>query len=135
MPGTCTRCFTAENGRVRAQMISSISLASVTLQVFGCYTSESWKVHPRYYGSGESFVFQVLLLFLVSQPEPWDKISAWPAALRQSDQQGSGSCLPLLVFPDACEVASVEVVGQTFWKQRRHDYVQLERIPDPEFGC
>ncbi|GAQ88147.1 Oxidation resistance protein [Klebsormidium nitens] len=27
--------------------------------VFGCHTSESWKVHPRYYGSGESFVFQL----------------------------------------------------------------------------
>jgi hypothetical protein len=27
--------------------------------VFGTYTSEGWKVAPRYYGSGESFVFQL----------------------------------------------------------------------------
>ncbi|GJP29800.1 hypothetical protein CLOM_g19874 [Closterium sp. NIES-68] len=27
--------------------------------VFGCFTSEEWKVAPRYYGNGECFVFQV----------------------------------------------------------------------------
>jgi len=27
--------------------------------VFGCYTSEGWRICPRYYGSGESFVFQL----------------------------------------------------------------------------
>eukprot|EP01026_Neomeris_dumetosa_P027596 TRINITY_DN22429_c0_g1_i5.p1 TRINITY_DN22429_c0_g1~~TRINITY_DN22429_c0_g1_i5.p1 ORF type:complete len:508 (-),score=60.56 TRINITY_DN22429_c0_g1_i5:441-1964(-) len=27
--------------------------------IFGCFASEQWKVHPRYYGSGETFVFQV----------------------------------------------------------------------------
>jgi TLD len=27
--------------------------------VFGCYSSESWKVAPRYYGTGETFVFQI----------------------------------------------------------------------------
>ncbi|CAL5224680.1 g7404 [Coccomyxa viridis] len=26
--------------------------------IFGCFTSESWRVAPRYYGTGESFVFQ-----------------------------------------------------------------------------
>ena len=27
--------------------------------VFGCFTSESWRVAPRYYGTGESFIFQI----------------------------------------------------------------------------
>ena len=27
--------------------------------VFGSFTSESWRVAPRYYGTGESFVFQI----------------------------------------------------------------------------
>eukprot|EP01025_Chloroclados_australasicus_P013409 TRINITY_DN1631_c0_g1_i1.p1 TRINITY_DN1631_c0_g1~~TRINITY_DN1631_c0_g1_i1.p1 ORF type:complete len:546 (+),score=55.68 TRINITY_DN1631_c0_g1_i1:80-1639(+) len=27
--------------------------------IFGCFTSEQWKVHPRYYGTGETFVFQL----------------------------------------------------------------------------
>lgn len=27
--------------------------------VFGCYTPEGWHVAPRFYGSGESFVFQL----------------------------------------------------------------------------
>eukprot|EP00897_Mesotaenium_endlicherianum_P008936 jgi/Mesen1/8070/ME000433S07369 len=27
--------------------------------VFGCFTSEEWRVAPRYYGNGECFVFQV----------------------------------------------------------------------------
>eukprot|EP00884_Botryococcus_braunii_P016005 jgi/Botrbrau1/3088/Bobra.0070s0074.1 len=31
--------------------------------VFGCFTAESWRVAPRYYGTGESFVFQL-------QPKP-----------------------------------------------------------------
>ncbi len=26
---------------------------------FGCYTPDSWHVAPRYYGSGETFVFQL----------------------------------------------------------------------------
>eukprot|EP01025_Chloroclados_australasicus_P055612 TRINITY_DN677_c2_g1_i1.p1 TRINITY_DN677_c2_g1~~TRINITY_DN677_c2_g1_i1.p1 ORF type:complete len:549 (-),score=67.58 TRINITY_DN677_c2_g1_i1:3181-4770(-) len=28
--------------------------------VFGCFTPETWKVQPRYYGTGETFVFQLL---------------------------------------------------------------------------
>ncbi|KAK9804664.1 hypothetical protein WJX73_007489 [Symbiochloris irregularis] len=27
--------------------------------VFGCFAAEGWKVAPRYYGNGESFVFQI----------------------------------------------------------------------------
>ncbi len=27
--------------------------------VFGCYTPEGWRIAPRYYGSGETFVFQL----------------------------------------------------------------------------
>jgi hypothetical protein len=27
--------------------------------VFGCYTPEPWRVAPRFYGSGETFVFQL----------------------------------------------------------------------------
>ncbi len=27
--------------------------------VFGCFTAEAWRVAPRYYGTGESFVFQL----------------------------------------------------------------------------
>ncbi|EFJ52510.1 hypothetical protein VOLCADRAFT_56079 [Volvox carteri f. nagariensis] len=27
--------------------------------VFGCFTPDSWRVAPRYYGSGETFVFQL----------------------------------------------------------------------------
>ena len=27
--------------------------------VFGAYTAESWRIAPRYYGTGESFVFQL----------------------------------------------------------------------------
>ncbi|KAK9802870.1 hypothetical protein WJX72_004617 [[Myrmecia] bisecta] len=27
--------------------------------VFGCYTSESWRIQPRYYGNGECFAFQI----------------------------------------------------------------------------
>lgn len=27
--------------------------------VFGCYTPDAWKVAPRFYGSGETFVFQL----------------------------------------------------------------------------
>lgn len=27
--------------------------------VFGCYTTDSWRVAPRYFGSGETFVFQL----------------------------------------------------------------------------
>lgn len=32
--------------------------------VFGCFTSESWRVAPRYYGTGESFVFQIQVRWL-----------------------------------------------------------------------
>jgi len=28
-------------------------------QVFGCFASETWRVAPRYYGTGECFVFQL----------------------------------------------------------------------------
>ena len=27
--------------------------------VFGCYTGDGWHVSPRYYGTGETFVFQL----------------------------------------------------------------------------
>lgn len=27
--------------------------------VFGCFCAEPWRVAPRYYGTGESFVFQI----------------------------------------------------------------------------
>ncbi len=40
--------------------------------VFGCFTSESWRVAPRYYGNGESFVFQTqvcILCFQTSGPQ------------------------------------------------------------------
>ena len=30
--------------------------------VFGCFASEGWKIAPRYYGNGESFVFQIQVL-------------------------------------------------------------------------
>lgn len=30
--------------------------------VFGCFTAEAWRVAPRYYGTGESFVFQLQVL-------------------------------------------------------------------------
>ena len=32
--------------------------------VFGCFTSKSWRVAPRYYGTGESFVFQIQVYLL-----------------------------------------------------------------------
>ena len=32
--------------------------------IFGCFTSESWRVAPRYYGTGESFVFQTQVCLL-----------------------------------------------------------------------
>ncbi len=43
------------------------SLAAPTLlvvrdsagHVFGCFTAEGWRVATRYYGSGETFVFQL----------------------------------------------------------------------------
>ena len=35
--------------------------------VFGCFTSESWRVAPRYYGTGESFVFQTQVCILCFQ--------------------------------------------------------------------
>ena len=31
--------------------------------VFGCFTAEAWRVAPRYYGTGESFVFQLQVLW------------------------------------------------------------------------
>ena len=34
--------------------------------VFGCYTSESWRVAPRYYGTGETFVFQLQVCILLA---------------------------------------------------------------------
>ncbi len=27
--------------------------------VFGCYSGDGWRVSPRFYGSGETFVFQL----------------------------------------------------------------------------
>ena len=30
--------------------------------VFGCFTAEAWRVAPRYYGTGESFVFKLQVL-------------------------------------------------------------------------
>ncbi len=35
--------------------------------IFGCFTSESWRVAPRYYGTGESFVFQTQVRLLYSR--------------------------------------------------------------------
>ena len=32
--------------------------------IFGCFTSESWRVAPRYYGTGESFIFQIQVCLL-----------------------------------------------------------------------
>ena len=36
--------------------------------VFGSFTSESWRVAPRYYGTGESFVFQIQVCPLAAAP-------------------------------------------------------------------
>ncbi|KAK9904683.1 hypothetical protein WJX75_000545 [Coccomyxa subellipsoidea] len=59
--------------------------------IFGCFTTESWRVAPRYYGTGESFVFQL-------QP----KAVMWPwhqkrMAVARNDffQFGRGDCLAL----------------------------------------
>ena len=36
--------------------------------VFGSFTSESWRVAPRYYGTGESFVFQIQVCPFAAKP-------------------------------------------------------------------
>lgn len=63
--------------------------------VFGCYTSESWRKHHRYYGDGETFVFQL-------SPPPgaayvWDRASEEPNQFFQVSRTGrrkSASVLP-----------------------------------------
>jgi len=57
--------------------------------VFGCYTSEAWHKHHRYYGDGETFVFQL-------HPRPraflWDRESP---QLNQFFQLGSEDAIAL----------------------------------------
>lgn len=38
--------------------------------VFGSFSSEGWKVAPRYYGTGESFVFQIQVILYTAAPKP-----------------------------------------------------------------
>lgn len=47
--------------------------------IFGSYCSEPWKIAPRFYGTGESFVFQLevrgahsLIIMLIDSKRCWD---------------------------------------------------------------
>ena len=51
--------------------------------VFGCFTAEAWRVAPRYYGTGESFVFQLQVCCeKASCVALFVRCSAQPQALR-----------------------------------------------------
>eukprot|EP01026_Neomeris_dumetosa_P031421 TRINITY_DN2491_c0_g1_i8.p2 TRINITY_DN2491_c0_g1~~TRINITY_DN2491_c0_g1_i8.p2 ORF type:complete len:471 (-),score=52.06 TRINITY_DN2491_c0_g1_i8:948-2255(-) len=54
--------------------------------VFGCFTPETWKVQPRYYGTGETFVFQLLPHMLAYQ---WDRQCSVSNEYFQYGQQDS----------------------------------------------
>ncbi|KAG2432902.1 hypothetical protein HXX76_008633 [Chlamydomonas incerta] len=54
---------------------------------FGCYTPDSWHVSPRYYGSGETFVFQL---------EPYRVAYPWRSMSKDKNdffQYGTPECL------------------------------------------
>eukprot|EP00198_Chlamydomonas_reinhardtii_P001214 XP_001690549.1 predicted protein [Chlamydomonas reinhardtii] len=54
---------------------------------FGCYTPDSWRVSPRYYGSGETFVFQL---------EPYRVAYPWRSMSKEKNdyfQYGTPECL------------------------------------------
>ncbi|GIL45755.1 hypothetical protein Vafri_2909 [Volvox africanus] len=54
---------------------------------FGCYTPDSWRVAPRYYGSGETFVFQL---------EPYRVAYPWQSTSNVKNdffQYGTPECL------------------------------------------
>ncbi len=42
-----------------ASVCMCVCVYESTAHVFGSYTPEGWRIAPRYYGSGESFVFQL----------------------------------------------------------------------------
>lgn len=54
--------------------------------VFGCYTGDGWHVSPRYYGTGETFVFQLEVreLCAASQGQLGTGINATVSMLRPS---------------------------------------------------
>ncbi|GFR42419.1 hypothetical protein Agub_g3322 [Astrephomene gubernaculifera] len=54
---------------------------------FGCYTPDSWRIAPRYYGSGETFVFQL---------EPYRVAYPWRSLSKLKNdyfQYGTPECL------------------------------------------
>ncbi|KAG2501203.1 hypothetical protein HYH03_001017 [Edaphochlamys debaryana] len=54
---------------------------------FGCYTPDSWRIAPRYYGSGETFVFQL---------EPFRVAYPWRSLSKEKNdffQYGTPECL------------------------------------------
>ena len=64
----CSAAFrSTERHGISLQTLYRRSMAAPTLlvirdsagYVFGCFTSEAWRVATRFYGSGETFVFQL----------------------------------------------------------------------------
>ena len=59
----CVRSFDSDHTYTHTQCASfyhiCLSVERWGVQIFGGFTSADWKVCPRYYGSGECFVYQV----------------------------------------------------------------------------
>lgn len=58
----CSKCEISPTGLRRRAPESApcvLVVRDTQQHIFGCFTSESWRVAPRYYGTGESFVFQI----------------------------------------------------------------------------
>ena len=51
-------------------------------RVFGAFTAEPWRIAPRYYGTGESFVFQLRVRAPASMRMLWLLQCSLPSALR-----------------------------------------------------
>jgi hypothetical protein len=75
--------------------------------VFGAYVTEPWRFAPRFYGTGESFVFQVGAMgrtaAAVAAAGPAVNISTWPC------------CLLYGITLHCCLIISSSISSSSFW--------------------